>query len=911
MRPLVWVLLAGALRAAADPLFQDDFDGPGLSPGWEVDVSAGNSIAVRDGRLRVRARLNTFAHVQRPLGADLVTVTALLQPSVPSGVSWACGVFLYWSEGAWVQGAVTDSQGGQYYAAEASSGPPRETCLAPCDRARPQWLRVELGRDVVRWLTRTAETEDWTLRRAVRRLPAWEGAPRLLILGKGYGREEAPYGRPDLDNDYPPDAGPEVEAWFERVAVEPTPPERVPAGPGEIPPRHDVDGERLLALPGDPDYEAVAAVYPPMRHVREAVGVKWHRQEVGVSETGALELRSPADREGPMSLAGTLHLGPEGTAFGSGPARPVKRLLEGWMPVVTASWPLGGVAYEMTVLGYSEGLSDRAPPFACVRLVASGAPGRIPVAFRVTPEAAGCAPLTGELAIPAGGSAVWAFRVPATVRPGDRVEPLTAADFEAALEAVRAFWGEDLRRGLQLEVPDPRLMQACRAWLCYNAIDVDRVGDALEAHDGSGFYEEGYGYSAARYAWALDLFSRHDEAAAVLDGLRRQQRPDGSLDWNFGLTDTGAYLMAAAAHFALSGDADWLRGTAPSLIAACDYVARRRTESRGEGPLTAGLIRHRSYCDYPPPVYGYLHNAYCCAGMERTAGVLRAVGLDAEAERIGAEAAAFRRDIEHSMRAALMHRDGLAVLPLEPDTHRLLRDVGYDSRDYYSLVGSMLLESGFLAPESPEAEALAGFLRAAGGIQMGVCEFQGGIDHAYSFGYLLHCLRRGEPERYLLGLQTSLAYGMTRETFSSVECTQHKTGTNALTLPHLYSGTQQLFLVRTLLLREEGQRLILCSATPRQWLAGGRHIAVSGAATPWGPVSFRVESLEEGRVLQATVSRPARGAPQEVELSLRRPGGGGVLEATLNGRPWEGHSGEVFRIPGGELPCRLQVRYAP
>jgi hypothetical protein len=900
-----------ALAAAAAPLFEDDFADPALAPGWELEASAGSAVELRDGRLAVRAKLNTFAHAQRPVGADNVTATTLMQPSVPSGVSWACGLWLYWSPGAWIQLAISDFQGGQYYVAEASVGAPREAYLKICDRTRPHWLRLELGQDVVRYQTRTAETEEWTLQRAMKRLPEWQGPPQLLVLGKGYGRGEGEYGQPDLDNDYPPDAGPVVESWFERVTVEPTAADRLQALPGEIPPRGDADGERLLALPGDPTYEAVAALYPPMRHVREAVGVRWHRDEIGVGETGALELRSPADRDAGMSLAGILHVGPAGAAFGSGPTRPVKRLLDGWLPVVLATWTHGGVTHEQTVFGYSASLSDREPLYAYVRLTARGPAGRLPVSFRVTPEGAGCAPLAGELTVSAEGVGAWACRVPATVKPGEKVEPLPLAEFEAALEATRSFWQADLRQGLQIDVPDPRLMDAHRAWLAYNAIDVDRVGEVYEAHDGSGFYEEGYGYSAARYAWVLDLYGRHDEAAAILAGLRHQQRPDGSLDWNFGLTDTGAYLLAVVAHYTLSGDAEWLRSLAPSLTAACDYLARRRPESREAGPLVAGLIKHRSYCDYPPPVYGYLHNGYCCAGMEQTAAALRAVGQDADAERIGAEAARYRQDLERSMQAAIITRDGRRILPLEPDTQRLLKDAGYDSRDYYTLVASMLLECGFLAPDSPEADLLASFLREAGGIQVGVCEFRGGIDHAYGYGYLEHCLRRGDAERYLLGLYASLAYGMTRETYSSVECTQHKTGENAMTLPHLYSGTQQLFLLRMLLLREEAGKLVLCSAVRRAWLEGGRHLEVTGAATSWGEVSFRLESQPDARRLAATVSRPSRSLPQAVELWLRQPQGKAIRSVTVNGRPWTRFAAEAVHIAPGELPCRVDAEFEP
>jgi hypothetical protein len=39
-----------------------------------------------------------------------------------------------------------------------------------------------------------------------------------------------------------------------------------------------------------------------------------------------------------------------------------------------------------------------------------------------------------------------------------------------------------------------------------------------------------------------------------------------------------------------------------------------------------------------------------------------------------------------------------------------------------------------------------------------VCEFEDGIDHAYTYGYLNYALRRGEPRKALLGFWSFLAF---------------------------------------------------------------------------------------------------------------------------------------------------------
>ena len=54
-----------------------------------------------------------------------------------------------------------------------------------------------------------------------------------------------------------------------------------------------------------------------------------------------------------------------------------------------------------------------------------------------------------------------------------------------------------------------------------------------------------------------------------------------------------------------------------------------------------------------------------------------------------------------------------------------------------------------------------------------------------------------------------------------------QTGENDYTLPHLYSCTEQLRLLRNLLVREDGDILRLAQGIPRAWLEPGKHVAVT------------------------------------------------------------------------------------
>jgi hypothetical protein len=329
----------------------------------------------------------------------------------------------------------------------------------------------------------------------------------------------------------------------------------------------------------------------------------------------------------------------------------------------------------------------------------------------------------------------------------------------------------------------------------------------------------------------------------------------------------------------------------------------------GKKPATWGLIKFSPYCDFQTPCFDYFGDAYCAAGMETAAAAFKAAGLDAEAERIAKETALYRADILASMDAAIIERGGMRILPMEPETLRLLKDSRWRGGGYYGLIASCMLESGLLAPEDPRALTVMDFIRKKGGLILGMSEFAGGIDHAYTYGYWMNCLRRGLAEPVILGFYGSLAYGMSRETFAGVEVTHLKTGDNEATLPHLYSCTQQLRLLRGMLLREEGSDLVIGGAIPRPWLGDGKTIEVERAPTFFGPLAFRLRSeIAAGRIV-ARIECPAARPARSIFLRLRPPGSPAIRGIDVQGEARGSFSGDTVRLDAPRGVVEITVRY--
>jgi hypothetical protein len=617
----------------------------------------------------------------------------------------------------------------------------------------------------------------------------------------------------------------------------------------------DLLGDQILARKDDPGFEMLAELMPGMTKSREAVGVKHHPHDIGVAPDGTLELADDVDAKG--SPVAFFEVGSPAVRFGSAPGACVKSLYDRYLPIVRAHWEHEGVLYTQTVFGWSEGLSPDADLWAYVELEAQNMRTRTVrtrARLRVEPAAAVNPSREWKLVLKGGAAQKIRIGIPFAVGTVAVSEP-APADYERAFGDVVAFWRTDLGAGLRIDVPEPRVNAAARAWLAYASLDVDKKNGVLEPHDGSGFYEQVYGYSAALYPHALDLWGRPDEAARVLESLLTFQAPDGLFTSHFGTPDPGTLLFAIWEHYELTGDVGFLRRVAPNMIRMADWIIRKRKESMtppgAPRPVTYGLIKFSPYCDFQTPSFDYFGDTYCAVGLEKTAKALAAADLKDEAVRIGKEAAAYRKDILASMDAAVIDRDGRKILPMEPDTHRLLKDGNYRGGGYYGLISSCMLESEFLPAADKRAEWVMRLIEEKGGLRLGMSEFDGGVDHAYTYGYWLDSLKLGRVKPVLLGFYGSLAFGMSRETYSGVEVTHLLTGANEPTLPHLYSCTQQLRLLRMMLLRDEGDELRILPAAPFAWLETGKAVRVENAPTRFGAVSYAIESkIDEGTIHQ-------------------------------------------------------------
>ncbi len=662
----------------------------------------------------------------------------------------------------------------------------------------------------------------------------------------------------------------------------------------------DVLGQEVL-MQGEPSFQKVARYFPPMVKPRVPIGVKEHPDDFVVAFDGSLLAGAEeidfrvGDPPNPYGLDGDFE----------------RSLLDGFLPVPQIRWSFDGFYYEETAYGYSKDFSPDEPLHAYIRCHVtntSAEPRKASITVYLAPSSRPGANPRQTASVAPRQSADFFFRIPYKVDWQKLADVTDEAEFNRHLAEVRKYWSNHVEHGTVVRTPELFINNAWRAWEIYNTLNVDKVKGRYEIHDGSGFYEEEFGYSAALYIHALSLLGFHDDAEKYIDSLLAVQKPSGQYISVYGTPDNGALLFAIGQEYRLGRRADWFKRVLPQASKAMDWIETSRAGTKvmenGHRPLGYGLLPPGpAYCDFQNLVVSYYSDTYNWMGLHEMALAMGEAGMKAEGAAWLAKADAYRQDILNSMQAAVFRDHGIDVLPIEPLTHRLEQQ---GSEFYHSLIAPLVLETEFFKASDARCRWLTDFMEQRSGLLLGMARIWDEIDHAYTYGYALEFLRHGDVNKFLLTFYGSLAYGMTRDTYSAVEVTRLTEGINESTLPHTYSNTQQLRMLRMMLVKEEGGDLLLAPGTPRAWLDTREGFSIAKAPTEFGEISYRVTPDPEKKIVLLSLDcGPATVRPAKVRLRLQS--NFGVIEsATLNRRSADVEGDKVI-FDGSELRGHIEV----
>jgi hypothetical protein len=127
-----------------------------------------------------------------------------------------------------------------------------------------------------------------------------------------------------------------------------------------------------------------------------------------------------------------------------------------------------------------------------------------------------------------------------------------------------------------------------------------------------------------------------------------------------------------------------------------------------------------------------------------------------------------------------------------------------------------------------------------------------------------------------------------------------------------YKQSEELrcvYYLRNMLVLENGETLLLAPGIPRRWLAAGEKVVLRDSPTYFGPVSYALESSDQG--VEARITLPTRNPYKTAWLVVRAPEGKKIRSVNIDGKPWQDYEAatERIRLPVRTEPMTISVRF--
>ena len=490
-----------------------------------------------------------------------------------------------------------------------------------------------------------------------------------------------------------------------------------------------------------------------------------------------------------------------------------------------------------------------------------------------------------------GASHTLVARLPyAPVAPDDPfLARVRAASFDDYLARTESFWREVAARGMQIALPERKVVDAWRASLVYDLMARDKRGDAYVQGVNQFHYHAFWLRDASFVARAYDVSGYPDLAAQVLDFFAGWQQPDGNFVSQGGQYDGwGQTLWAYGQHFRLTRDTAFAARVFPSVVRAVAWLrAARASDSLHLVPATTPGDNE----DITGHVTG--HDLWALAGLHGAASLAEGLGRRADAD-------AFRREYA-SLRGAL-----LAQLTRVTATTGGYIQPGLEGRggqDWDNMAA--VYPERVLEPRDPMVTATLDSTRAkyAEGI-MTYGDRQWLHDYLTMKNTETEVIRGDQAlalgELYAVLLHTSATHaGFEYDVRPWADRDFHHN-----LAPHGWFAACYRTLLRDMLVREAGDTLHLLSVVSPAWLAPGDSIVVRAAPTDFGPVDFRLDVLGDSGARLRLAPRFVR-PPAKVVVHV--PWFVDVRDAMADGRAVRVQDGAVALAPGTRA---LELRWS-
>jgi hypothetical protein len=484
---------------------------------------------------------------------------------------------------------------------------------------------------------------------------------------------------------------------------------------------------------------------------------------------------------------------------------------------------------------------------------------------------------------------------------------IDAPSFFEALARFCGHWQRELSPAIHVDLPEPRLVDASLAALawCMTTLVGDHTkyglgGYARDVHDG--FPPTILWTGNACLEWGLT-----DRARAYLSHyFARFVKDDGTFDY-YGpaVSEYGQMLDLVARYVRYTEDDDWLADHQAKVDAIAAHLISLRRESLKQPAeaVTRGLLYGSPEADtHKQTEFYFSGTAWACRGLTELARLYRERGLP-HAEEYQQEADGLRADLNRAARASLIPGDP-PFLPPYPGLTTPFPTMGADQLAAYTnyRYWPELLSAEVLDPDL--ADAVFEFRRRMGGELSATTRFYAHLDDWPLAQQARALIADDRVDQFLLACYGHMALQQMPGTFCAYEQVAIR-GAETRAYAADYCVPAQLtmpLLVRWMLVYEErdAETLWLCKAAPRRWFAPGQTVRVRNTPTRWGPMSYEVDSTQEGVTAHVVPPPRLRG---KIMLRIRRPGG--ERPASVKGAEFDAANEAIVVKPARLVTVRL------
>lgn len=414
-------------------------------------------------------------------------------------------------------------------------------------------------------------------------------------------------------------------------------------------------------------------------------------------------------------------------------------------------------------------------------------------------------------------------------------------------------WPAVRERACRLDCPDPHYQ-----FLYDAAVTSLILHSPHDVYPGPYTYKRFWFRDAAFIIHALLCLGLDDRAERALSRFPERQTPMGYFRSQEGEWDANGEVLWILHRFEqLTGrklPADW-HGP---IQRGARWIMRKRLSDDLDAPHAGLLPAGFSAEHLGPNDYYYWDDFWCIAGLRSAADLLRQHD-SATAAEFDREADAFSKAVDRSL-ASCEPRLGRPGMPASP--YRRL-----DAGAIGSVAVGYPLQN--CAPNDPRLLDCIDFLLANCFVDGAF--FQDMIHSGLNAYLTLHVaqvlLRAGDP-RYLQLMDTVAELATSTGQWPEAIHPRTKGGCMG-DGHHVWAAAEWVIMIRNCFVREEGERLILCSGVPERWLEQAHPISFGAAPTAFGSVSLTLTPASNSEV---TLDWQAQWHGDAPDIAVQLPG---------------------------------------